>query len=167
MANNEAKRARFSRHWRLAGACAAALCMLPTALSHAAGAAEGQMMVTARVLKYLRLQVVSQPPTVDITAADIARGWMEVPQRMQITVESNAPEGYALALANHSTAIRLVKVSGLGPELQLSTESTAFRQASTRGMARDVLGLGFRFDLAPGAQPGPHAWPIQVSVLPL
>jgi hypothetical protein len=167
MASDKPGRANSTRHWCLVLACIAASIAFPHAPSHASSVADARLQVTARVLKYLRLQVVSQPLTVEITEADVARGWVEVTQRMQVSVESNAPEGYALALANRSAAVRLVKVSGLGPELQLSTESMAVRTASRRGMARDVLGLGFRFDLTPEARPGSHAWPIQVSVLPL
>lgn len=166
MANRGPKRANSTRHWRLAVLCALAFGLLPLTQTHAAGPADGRLQVTARVLKHLRFHVVSQPQTVEITAADVARGWMDVPQRMQVAVESNAAEGYALALANRSPAVRLAKVSGLGQDVHVRTESMAFRPATKRGMARDVLGLGFRFELAPGTQPGSHPWPIQVSVLP-
>ena len=140
------------------------------ALPAPAAESEAALRVSARVMKHLRLKVVAQPATVHVTPADVARGYVEVPARMQLLVETNSDDGYGVALANHlSEAFRDTRVTGLGgSDLRFSTDSIAMRQATLgRGMRRETLDLGFRFELAPGTPSGTYPWPVQVGLLPV
>jgi hypothetical protein len=150
--------------WLLAAAATLAMAAQP------ASADETRLMVTARVLKHLRLKVVSQPTSVQVTEADVARGYVEVQSRMQLTVETNSNDGYGVAIANHlSDAFRDTRVTGLGSgDMRFSSESVAMQQAAAgKGMRRETLDLGFRFELAPGTRQGTYPWPVQVGLMPV
>jgi hypothetical protein len=170
MANTTAAtRAKTGNHWLRALWLLAAAASLATA-AQLARADETRMMVTARVLKHLRLKVVAQPTSVQVTEADVARGYVEVQSRMQLTVETNSDDGYGVAMANHmSEAFRDTRVTGLGGgDMRFSSESVAMRQAAAgKGMRRETLDLGFRFELAPGTRQGTYPWPVQVGLMPV
>lgn len=136
--------------------------------SSVAGATESKLVVTATVLKHASLQMVSQPGSVSVTTADIARGYVDVPATAQITVKSNTQDGYLLTFASQGDFFRHAMVKGLGSDVQLGPEGGGVAQkASGRGMTRTELDLGFRFVLSASAQQGVYAWPMRVSVTPL
>lgn len=138
------------------------------AVSFTAGAAENKLTVSATVLKHASLQVVSQPGSVAVTAADIARGYVDVPSTAQIMVKSNTQEGYLLTFTSRGDFFRQALVRGLGNDVQLGPDGGGVAQKTTgRGMTRTELDLGFRFVLAASAQQGVYAWPMHVSVQPL
>lgn len=138
------------------------------AVSLTAGAAETKLAVTATVLKHASLQVVSQPGSVSVTAADIARGYVDVPATAQIMVKSNTQDGYLLTFTSQGDFFRQALVRGLANDVQLGPDGGGVAQkASGRGMTRTELDLGFRFVLSASAQQGVYAWPMRMSVTPL
>lgn len=138
------------------------------AVSLTAGAMENKLTVSATVLKHASLQVVSQPGSVAVTAADIARGYVDVPATAQIMVKSNTQDGYLLTFASQGDFVRHALVRGLGSDVQLGPDGGGVAQKSSgRGMTRTALDLGFRFVLSASAQQGVYAWPIRLSVTPL
>jgi len=153
---------------RTIASAALALAALPCTFC-ALAAGDLQMPVSARIAKHVRVQVLSQPQTVEVTAADVARGFVEAPQRVQMAVQSNTQDGYSLAFTKHAGFVRQARVSGLGAgEMQLQGDMLATtRPAAGRGVYREVLEMAFRFELSPEARQGTYPWPIQVAVLPL
>jgi hypothetical protein len=61
-------------------------------------AADGHasLMVSAYVLPAARLQMTSDPPPVQISAADVAQGYTDAPRPLRLRVESNSRAGFAL-----------------------------------------------------------------------
>lgn len=138
------------------------------AASFTAGAVENKLTVTATVLKHASLQVVSQPGSVAVTAADIARGYVDVPATAQIMVKSNTADGYMLNFSSQGDFFSQAVVRGLGSDVQLGADGGGVAQrTAARGMTNTSLDLGFRFLLSASAQQGVYAWPMRVSVTPL
>lgn len=129
---------------------------------------EAKLTVSAIVLKRASLQVLSQPASVVVTAADIARGYVEVPSPLQLKVQSNSQGGYMLIFDSQGAFMHQTLVRGLGNDVQLDAAGGSIAQrASGRGMYQTILALGFRFVLAESAREGIYAWPMRLSVVPL
>ena len=133
-----------------------------------AAASENTLTVKATILKHASMQVVSQPGSVVVTAADIARGYVDVAASSQILVQSNTQGGYMLMFANQGDFVRQTLVKGLANDVQLGAAGGGVAQpVSGRGMTKTALDLGFRFVLSESAQQGVYAWPMCLSVTPL
>lgn len=129
---------------------------------------ESKLAVTATVLKHASLKVLAQPSSVVITAADIARGYVDVPTPAQVSIQSNSREGYMLMFASEGDFLQQTLVRGLGNDVQLSAGGGGVaRSADGRGMAKATLDLGFRFLLSGAARQGVYAWPVRLSVASL
>src|SRR5438876_2074615 len=61
-----------------------------------AGSSTAQMTVSVQVIARTILTVDAQPSAVNVTADDIARGYVDVPQAVAFRVRSNSREGYTL-----------------------------------------------------------------------
>ena len=130
--------------------------------------ADTKLTVTATILKRASLQVLAQPSSVLVTAADLARGYVDVPAASQVAVRSNAPAGYLLEFASQGNFMRQILVRGLETEVQLSPAGGMVSQrAASKGVTKSTLALGFRFFLSESAQEGTYAWPMRLSVVPL
>ena len=81
---------------------------------------QAKLTVSATVLKHASLKVLAQPTSVVVTAADIARGYVDVAAPAQIAIKSNSPLGYMLEFANQGDFMRRILVRGLATEVQLS-----------------------------------------------
>lgn len=145
--------------------CFAALVALAGAAPQA-GAAGASVMVSATVLKHARLSITEQPATLEVTAADIARGYVDVADAGQISIRSNSPR-YLLEFAVQDGFFRRIDVAGLGENVELGgTGGLAARPAAGPAVAT-TMKLRYRFMLAASAQPGTYAWPMRLSVTAL
>ena len=142
--------------------------LLGTPLVATIGSDEAKLTVTATILKRASLRVLAQPASVVVTAADIARGYVDVPGPMQVAVQSNSSGGYMLMFESQGDFMRQTLVRGLDKNVQLEAAGGSVAQgASGRGMSKTTLDLGFRFVLAESARQGVYAWPMRLSVTPI
>lgn len=157
-----------SRAAQLAAGTALALGLLGAPLT-AAASGEVKLTVTATILKYASLKVLAQPATLVVTAADVARGYVDVPAASQVAIQSNTAAGYLLDFRNHGGEfMRQILVRGLNGDVQLSPAGGLVRQDSAAvGVTNTTLALGYRFVLSGAAQAGTYSWPMQLSVTPL
>lgn len=126
----------------------------------------GLLAVRAVVARHASVSV-SQPASITVTAADVARGYLELPVPVQVVVRGNMSEGYCLVFERRGDEVGDVQVLGLGQPLVVgATEAMSERPAPGAGFWREQLSLRFRMALAPAAAPGEHAWPVQISLLP-
>lgn len=127
-----------------------------------------RLKVSATVSKHASLQVLTQPVSVVITAADMARGYVDALSPTQVTVQSNTQDGYLLMFDNQGDFLRHALVKGLDSDVQVSGGGGGVTQRSSgSGMHKNLLHLGFRFILSDSARQGVYAWPIRLSVMPL
>lgn len=137
--------------------------------AQAAGESSARVSVGATVLRHVSIRVLELPRTIQITAADIDRGYVDVPLPSKLEIRSNSPTGFMLSVESQADFARGTEVSGLG-------EVSAFGRfggvlsvphAGGEGMRTVPVQLNFRVLLSEQARPGLHPWPLQISVLPV
>ena len=123
------------------------------------------MSVRVQVLARTLLNVESQPPSLVLTEADLARGYVEVPAVSRIRVRSNDPNGYLLAFDVTAGPFTAIEVTGLGPAARISANGGWLVRpfAGTQPVTSE---LTYRFLLASNVQPGTYAWPVSLSAMP-
>lgn len=147
------------------GALVAVMLVAPASAS---ATGSQKLLVTANIAKHASLKVLAQPSAVVVTAADVAKGYVDVPAAAEIAVTSNSLSGYMLEFASRGSFIRQIMVKGLARDVQLSAEGgTVMQLASGSGVTKKTLALGFRFLLAESTEQGIYPWPMHLSVTPL
>lgn len=122
--------------------------------------------VNATVNAVARVEMHSVPGTVDITAADLHRGYLDVAEPISFIVRSNSPDGYALDLTTVVPIVTSIVVHGLDGDMALSAEGgTIVQRWQRRSMA--AVSLQFRLVLAPGLGAGRYPWPVRLTARPL
>jgi hypothetical protein len=144
----------------IALAAAFALCASPET-AHAASVGSSTMKVTANVLPYLRLQVLKQVSTLNITPEDVARGYIDVPAATDLMARTNDRNGFSLSFDARSNVFRKAQVTGLGSGVELGPEGGIAHQPFAGKQM--LMRLSYRFFLAPGVAPGSYPWPLQIS----
>lgn len=121
-------------------------------------------MVSATVLKNARLDMRGQPLHLQITAADIERGYIDVLQAGQLSVRFNS-EGYILEFVTESEMVRSMTVGGAGDEVEFGPRGGgAARNAAGSGTRGESMHLRYKFRLTESTRPGIHPWPVRVTV---
>ena len=128
-----------------------------------AGSTTGQINVSVQVLARTILTIDSQPSTLNITADDIARGYVDLPQAVGFRVRSNSREGYSLTFQPVSFPFSAAEVRW-GAQMAtvegtdwMSSLSHPYQQGGSAGS------LAVRLRLASGVEPGSYAWPLQLA----
>jgi hypothetical protein len=138
------------------------------AVARSAIAADARLLISATVLKHASLTALSQPQSLVITSADLAQGYVELPDAVQMAIKSNTRNGYMLVFDVDATFVEATWVRGLQNKIQLSaTGGVVPLPASGHGMSVSTHDLGLRFLLAPSARAGVYLWPMRVSVVPM
>jgi hypothetical protein len=130
-----------------------------------AGSTSATMSVSVQVQARTLLNVESQPPSLVLTEADLARGYVEVPAVSRIRVRSNDPNGYLLAFDVTAGPFTAIEVTGLGPAARISSNGGWLVRpfAGTQPVTSE---LTYRFLLASNVQPGTYPWPVSLSAAP-
>jgi hypothetical protein len=137
-----------------------ALCAAPE-LARAASVGSSTMKVTANVLPYLRLQVLKQASSLNITPEDVARGYVDVPAATDLMAKTNDRNGFSLSFDARSNVFRKAQITGLAHGLELGAEGGLVHQPFTGNQM--LMRLSYRFFLAPEVAPGSYPWPLQIS----
>jgi hypothetical protein len=153
---------------RVAARLAAIVCLSTLVMTGSVAAPLGSALlsVSATVAKRATLKVLAQPATILVTEADLTRGYVEVASPVQVQVQSNSPAGYLLVFESQGDLVSNTRVRGLGNDVQVGASGVAPRSAPTGGGSA-THDLVFRFTLSASARQGRHAWPMQVSALPM
>jgi hypothetical protein len=123
-----------------------------------------QMRVSAIVQRHASIRV-SPPLSLTISDADIARGYVELATPLEIKVRSNVPEGYTLTFDTYGADVRGAAVQSVDAGMSVTSTGNALsRPGAGRGTWQETLQLRIRFQLAPQARAGIHAWPLQISM---
>ena len=151
------------------GLTTARIALLVAAGFTAAGARDvhSDFAVSVTVRAVANMQINSAPAGLQISAADLQRGFIDVAQPTQLTVRSNSASGFALdVLTVASPMVSSMLVQGLNSDLALGADGGTIVQRWERPQAVN-LSLRFRFALAPGLAPGNYPWPLRLTVRPL
>lgn len=139
--------------------------MIPMQAHSASPAKTGsaKVIVTAHVVPYVKLTILSQLSELTITNTDISRGYVDIPFASRIEVKNNNPAGCLLVFEGVGGPMNFIKgvyVQGGGREVYV--ESAGWM---TQPFARIPVSmeLSYRFVLSKDALPGTYAWPLTIS----
>lgn len=122
--------------------------------------------VGATVRAVANLELTQVPSALEISARDVAQGFVDVPETTQLSVSSNSAAGFALEFLSVAPLFSAMTVRGLDGETSLGAEGGMVVQRWQRAHAVN-LALSYRFMLAPGLAAGTYPWPVRISVRPL
>jgi mannitol/fructose-specific phosphotransferase system IIA component len=133
----------------------------------AAHADTHRVNVQAVVLRHASISAIRAPRQITVTNADIARGYVELEQPVEVVIRTNNPTGVMLGFNLNSAQVRAAHF--VGEDLQLSVATGAavvLVPKAEAGLRSQTLHLRTRLELAPGAQPGVIAWPVALFIAP-
>jgi hypothetical protein len=133
-----------------------------------AGAKDAHTTITvgATVRAVARLELTQVPGALEISARDVAQGFIDVPETTQVSIDSNSAQGFALEFLTVAPLFSAMSVHGLDGEAALGAEGGMVVQRWQHAHPVN-LALRYRFMLAPGLAAGTYPWPIRLSVRPL
>ena len=129
--------------------------------AQAEGTSSASMRVSATVAPYTRLDVLAQSATLTVTAADVARGYVDVSAGTEVMARSNDTNGFSVNFTPRAGVFDSAKITGLGSEVEIDRSGGSVHRAYT-GHEASML-LGYRFVLARDVAPGSYPWPLQIS----
>jgi hypothetical protein len=150
------------------GLSTARIALIVAASVTAAGARDthSDFAVSATVRAVANIELRSAPTELEISGADLKRGFIEVVQPTQLTVRSNSPSGFALEVLTVAPMVSSMNIQGLNSDLALGADGGTIVQRWQRPAVTN-LSLRFRFTLAPGLVAGSYPWPVRLAVRPL
>jgi hypothetical protein len=156
--------AGLSRQRRFIAAAMAAISLFASAgTSGEAMAATTRMQVTARILTHLSMRSMIVPDQLGITAADVARGYVDLDAPIQMELRTNTASGVLLGISLNSPAFTGAVVSGPSGTTHITPGAPTLVVASLgQGMRTETLSMHVRIELAANAEPGTVMMPISL-----
>lgn len=142
----------------------AALTIITPSLAADSTESSATMRVTAQVIGRAVLDVRSQPAEVVVTAEDVARGYVDVAQPVELHVRTNSRSGYLLQVSNTSETFSSVELAFGNTSMSVAHEGWVTRPYIAGG---EHVTAKVRVRLAPGATAGRHALPVHLSAIAL
>jgi hypothetical protein len=124
-----------------------------------AGSKSASLTVSVEVMGRTIMTVDSQPAAVDVTASDVARGYIEVPQAVAFHVRSNAASGYTVQFQPVVGPFSRAEVNWGNAQATVGADGAWLLEPYQQGTISGALNV--RLTLAPGTQPGSYAWPVR------
>lgn len=119
--------------------------------------------VSVMVVASARLQTTYQVSQIEISAADVARGQVEVPAALRFSVVTNKGSGYQMQFHPVGTVFESVHVDGFDDSFDLGADGGVISQRDATA-SNKTHELSFRFALHPSTAPGIYPWPLRLSV---
>jgi hypothetical protein len=119
--------------------------------------------VSVTVLPSARMQMKYQARQINISAKDIAQGYVDVRAASIFTVATARGTTYYLDVHSQSNIFSAVKIEGLGSQVLLGADGGAVTQSGL-GLQSAANTLNYRFMLKDNLQPGTYDWPLQLGI---
>jgi hypothetical protein len=154
-----------SGHWRLKSVphrliSAMFLGLIFLTTSADAGSLTGQMRVSVQVIGRTILSIDRQVEAIEITEADIARGYVDVRDGIAFHVRSNAADGYAIHFESIGHPFVRAEVTLEDRVVTIVSDSAWVPFLRQQGTTRGVLAV--RLSLAPSIATGRYRFPIRI-----
>ena len=146
---------------RLLNCAGAALALVPC-ITVAGGSAPGSFAVWAIGLPDGYIIMEHQENVIHVTAADVARGVVEVRGGSRFVVTAHSASRYSLNLFHRGALFQSVHIAGLNRAAVLGPAGTLVAHQDVEA-GRRVISLDYRFMLSPGTVPGTYAWPLELA----
>ena len=123
-----------------------------------AGDAAASMTISVQVVARTMMTIETQPASVNITAEDVTRGYVDLPSAVAFRVRSNARAGYAIEFEPLSGPFSHALVRWGSTQAAITNRDGSW---VVQPQAPRVEGsMAVRLTLAPGTEPGSYAWPL-------
>jgi hypothetical protein len=144
-------------------ATAFAVCAVLGAMPRAqAGTARADIQVSVTVMARTLIDSESSPRQLQVSAADVARGYVEVQGATSLLVTNTNRRGYVLSVWPQVQVFSTVVVRNGDSQAELGADGGEIFE---RRWGKTLpLTLDFRFVLAPGVKPGVYPWPLRFQV---
>lgn len=143
-------------------ACAVAVAGIALlAFSGPSRAATTALGVSATILPRTEVETTAAPATLQVSAQDIARGWIDLPQAVRLTVRSNLPHGPTLLIATTGDLVSSGSVGGLAEAVSFGPGQGALPLPAHRPSERAQYALSLHLQLADGVTPGEYPFPVR------
>jgi len=121
------------------------------------------MSVSVTVVANAKMQTQFQAMQLNISEADITRGYVDISGASRFSVSTNSQSGYVINFNPINNIFDSVQVNGLGNLVQLGPDggSVVQRAPIIKNQSHE---LGFRFTLNHDVKPGIYPWPLILSV---
>jgi len=126
-----------------------------------AASTSAQLSISVQVVARTILTVDSQPAALEVTATDVARGYVEVPQAVMFHVKSNAINGYTVQFDPMSYPFSRADINWGNTMATVGADGTWLRQPYQQGTTAGSLNV--HLTLAPDATPGSYSWPVRLA----
>jgi hypothetical protein len=155
--------ADLRRYMRRFAMGVSAVCALLGATPQAeAGSTQAAIAVSVMVMARTTLDSVSSPSQLEISADDVARGYVDVPGATRLVVTNTSRLGYVVSVWPQVQLFSAVVVSHGGYKSELGADGGEVFERHW-GKTLPLL-LDYRFMLAPGVKPGTYPWPLCLQV---
>ncbi len=121
------------------------------------------MPVSVTVIANAKLLVIDQPERINISAADIAHGYLDTPATSKYSVTTNSHSGYRMEFHPVGNLFQSAQIKGLNSAVELGADGGTIVQRGLPPNSR-TLELSYRFILTNEIKPGTYQWPLQLSV---
>lgn len=161
--------AGLSRQRRLIAAAMAAIAIVVGGgLPEDAAAATTRLQVSARVLSHISFRSMKTPDQLAISAADIARGYVDLEAPVEMEVQTNTTGGIMLGVSLNSPAFTGAVVNGPSGTTHITPGAPGmFIAGNGQGMRTEMVSLRMRIELARDATPGVILMPVSLLVSPV
>ncbi len=142
---------------------AAAALQLAAPARASAASSKAEVRVRAVVLSYFRTSAVSHPAGLQVSDADIARGYMDLPQASSFEFASNTRNPLSVAVAFDPSFISKVGVRMLGDEVTVQTSGGGSTVRNSH-IGNQHVAVTYRLHLNSNARAGQYAWPVGLQI---
>jgi hypothetical protein len=122
--------------------------------------------VSATVVAIAKIDRQTIPARLEISALDLERGFVDLPDPLALDIHSNSPGGFVLDVMTLAPLVSSLEIHGLDSDARLGADGGLIVQRWQRAQTVH-LSLRLRLGLAPGVVAGSYPWPMRIGVRPL
>lgn len=153
----------LSRHGVAVALGAVALATSPLSEAQSRSA---MLAVSAIVVPSTKVDVVASASTLEVTADDLKRGYVDVRDAARLRVTSTSRAGYRVDLSPRLAMFRALELRVDGLRARLGPDGGTLVAAGRAGRAMPAR-VDVRIELADGIAPGRYPLPFAIEVRPL
>lgn len=132
-------------------------------LSVSSAPASGALRLAVQIPRLLQMRVLQQPAHLEVTAEDLARGFVSA--RGVVEVLSTHRAGYQVRALLARGPVVEAEMEGLARVVRTAGDATAVAMPTMVGKPRPApYAVEYRLRLAPGTRAGTYPWPVALSV---
>ncbi len=129
-----------------------------------AASVSGQMKMSVQVIARAIVAIESGPSAIEISAADIKRGYAELPAPIVVRVRTNSRKGCVIEFAQTGAAFQGFELISSGEGINDAGKGSLVRSYVPGG---ESVSVQARLMLTPGTQVGSYPLPLEISATAL